>query len=117
MYLYWGVRRPEDLYLGDLAERWQREHPNFTYVPVVSEPRPEDGWRGRTGLVHEAILADFPDLSGYEAYACGSAAMVEAAAPALRARGIAEEDCFSDAFRSGALRRAGAEMAKLGGGR
>jgi NAD(P)H-flavin reductase/ferredoxin len=116
MYLYWGVRRPEELYLKELVERWQREHPNFTFVPVVSEPRPEDGWAGRTGLVHEAILADFPDLSGYQVYACGSTAMVEAATPAFRRHGIAEEDCFADAFRLAPhVLGASAEMAKLGG--
>lgn len=116
MFLYWGVRRPEDLYLRDLCETWQREHASFTFVPVVSEPRPEDGWSGRTGLVHEAILADFPDLAGHQVYACGSSAMVEAATPAFLEHGMAQEDCFSDAFRLAPhLLGAGAEMARLGG--
>ena len=119
MILYWGTRRPSDLYLKDVAEGWAREHANFSFVPVLSEPRPEDGWTGRTGLVHEAILADFPDLSGHQVYACGSTAMVEAATPAFRAHGMAQEDCFSDAFRLAphfAVAGAGAEMARLGGG-
>jgi len=113
MLLYWGVRRLQDLYLGELPTRWAREHENFTFVPVLSEPAPEDRWTGRTGLVHEAILADFPDLAGYQVYACGSAAMVEAAHPAFRAHGLAQDDCFADAFRLAP--RAGAEMARLGG--
>ncbi len=58
----------------------------------------EDEWHGRTGLVHEAILADFPDLSGFQIYACGSLKMVEAAKPAFIAQGLADEACFSDAF-------------------
>jgi NAD(P)H-flavin reductase len=49
--------------------------------------------------VHEAILADFPDLGGYQIYACGSVKMVEAAHPAFKARGMQQDDCFSDAFR------------------
>jgi CDP-4-dehydro-6-deoxyglucose reductase, E3 len=98
MYLYWGVRRPEDLYLLDLPERWQREHPHFRFVPVVSEPRPEDGWLGRDGLVHEALLADFPDLAGHEVYVCGSVRMVETSVPAFLSRGLDGEACFSDAF-------------------
>ena len=113
LMLYWGVRRPADLYLGALPEQWAREHANFTYVPVVSDPAPEDGWKGRTGLVHEAILADFANLAGYQVYACGSVAMVEAAHPAFRARGLAQDDCFSDAFRLSP--RAAPEMVKLGG--
>lgn len=98
MLLYWGVRRPKDLYMMELAQRWQEEHDNFKFVPVLSEPKPEDQWQGRSGLVHEAILGDFPDLKGYEVYVCGSAKMVDTAFPALLAQGLSEEYCFSDAF-------------------
>ena len=113
MFLYWGVRRPADLYLAELPAKWAREHANFTFVPVISNPQPQDAWQGRTGLVHEAILADFPDLAGYQVYACGSAAMVEAAHPAFDAHGLGPDDCFSDAFRLSP--RAAPEMVRLGG--
>jgi CDP-4-dehydro-6-deoxyglucose reductase, E3 len=98
MHLYWGVRRPDDLYLLDLPESWKGKHPHFRFVPVVSESQPEDGWQGRTGLVHEALLADFPDLAGHEVYVCGSVRMVEASVPAFLSRGLDEQACFSDAF-------------------
>ncbi|MFN0315647.1 MAG: 2Fe-2S iron-sulfur cluster-binding protein [Burkholderiales bacterium] len=98
MYLYWGVRQRKDLYMPELPEQWAREHANFSFVPVLSNPAPEDGWQGRTGLVHEAILKDFPDLSGYEIYSCGSVKMVEAAHPAFVEHGLEEDMCFSDAF-------------------
>ncbi len=98
LILYWGVRRRRDLYMAELPERWQREHANFKFVPVLSEPAPEDGWRGRTGLVHEAILADFPSLAGCEIYACGSVRMVRAAQPAFIAHGLDPDACYSDAF-------------------
>ena len=98
LHFYWGVRRPQDFYLRELPEAWSREHPNFRFVPVISEPAPGDGWHGRTGLVHEAILQDFPDLAGCTVYACGSVKMVEAARPAFVAHGLAEEACLSDAF-------------------
>jgi NAD(P)H-flavin reductase/ferredoxin len=118
MVLYWGVRKRDDLYLGALAEQWAREHTNFTFVPVLSEPRPEDQWSGRTGPVHESILADFPDLSAHQVYACGSAQMVAAAQPAFVEHGIASDDCFSDAFHLAPqrpLRTAQTDMVKLGG--
>ncbi|WP_269498771.1 FAD-binding oxidoreductase [Castellaniella sp. S9] len=102
MRLYWGVRRRADLYMLDLCEQWQREHGNFTVVPVLSEPADGDGWTGRTGLVHEAMLADVADLRGYEVYLCGSVRMVEAAAPAFIAQGLDENACFSDAFLTAA---------------
>lgn len=104
MRLYWGVRRRADLYQAELAEQWQREHENFSFVPVLSEVPDDDPWPGRRGLVHEAILADYPDLSGREIYACGSVAMVETAVPAFVARGLSEEFCFSDAFVPAATR-------------
>jgi len=97
MRLYWGVRERKDLYMLELAEAWQREHDNFTLHVVLSDDEAPD-WPGRRGLVHEAILADFPDLSGYEVYVCGSVKMVEAAVPDFLARGLSEEACISDAF-------------------
>ena len=107
MRLYWGVRQRKDLYLLELAERWQREHDNFRVVPVLSEPQPEDHWTGRAGLVHEAMLADYGDLTGFEVYVCGSLKMVETAVPAFLAHGLGEEACFSDAFLPSAVVPAG----------
>jgi len=98
MVLYWGVRSRKDLYMAELPERWEREHANFSFVPVLSDPKPEDRWTGRTGLVHQAIIEDFPTLQGYELYACGSLQMVSSAHPEFIAHGLAEEACFSDAF-------------------
>jgi CDP-4-dehydro-6-deoxyglucose reductase len=118
MFLYWGVRSLADLYLPDLPRQWAAEHPNFTFVPVLSAPRPEDGWTGRTGLVHEAILADFPNLAGHQIYACGSAKMVEAAHPAFKTHGLQQDDCFSDAFRLAPHlqhKTGDVDMVKLGG--
>ena len=104
MWLYWGVRRRDNLYLAALAEQWQRDHDNFHFVPVLSEATAADDWTGRRGLVHEAMLADFPDMRGYEIYVCGSVKMVEAAVPAFILQGLDEGLCFSDAFMPSANR-------------
>lgn len=79
MTLYWGGRRREDIYLSDLAEGWARTHAHFRFIPVLSEPAPDDRWTGRTGFVHAAAMQDFPDLSGHQAYVCGAPVMVAAA--------------------------------------
>jgi len=97
MTLYWGARTPADLY-SDLPEKWQREHDNFKFIPVLSEPKQEHGWQGRTGLVHEAILQDYERLDEYQIYACGSPGMVEASRAPFMARGLPEDQYFSDAF-------------------
>ena len=116
MMLYWGVRHREDLYAAELCETWAREHGNFRFIPVLSEPGPQDQWAGRIGMVHEAILQDYPDLSSHQIYACGSVQMVEAVAPALATHGLSPDDCFSDAFRlAPRLQAPGAEMVRLGG--
>lgn len=99
MVLYWGARSLRDLYMAELAGSWQAGHPNFTFIPVLSEPLPEDHWQGRSGLVHEAILADFDDLSGYEVYGCGAPVMVAAGKQAFTTlRGLPDEAFYSDPF-------------------
>lgn len=77
--LYWGARTRADLYMPELPESWAAAHPDFRYVPVLSEPRPEDDWQGRTGLVHRAVMEDYQDLAAYQVYACGAPAMIDAA--------------------------------------
>ncbi|MCA0176169.1 MAG: CDP-6-deoxy-delta-3,4-glucoseen reductase [Proteobacteria bacterium] len=99
--LYWGVRRPADLYLHAWAEAAAASLPWLRYVPVCSEPRPEDGWLGRSGFVHQAVMADLPDLSAQQVYACGAPAMVHAAQTDFTQRcGLPDEAFFADAFTS-----------------
>jgi CDP-4-dehydro-6-deoxyglucose reductase len=82
-----------------LPEAWAAEQPNFRYVPVLSEPKPEDAWNGRTGLVHRAVIEDLPDLSGHQVYACGAPAMIDAARRDFAAEGgLPEDQFFADAF-------------------
>lgn len=98
LLLYRGARQAADLYLRELPETWQREH-GIRYVPVLSESVDGDGWQGRRGLVHEAVMADLPDLSGHEVYACGAPAMIEAAKRDFIARcGLPESAFHADAF-------------------
>ncbi|MFZ5484834.1 MAG: CDP-6-deoxy-delta-3,4-glucoseen reductase [Pseudomonadota bacterium] len=98
MVLYWGAKTLADLYQPDLPAQWQQAHANFSFIPVLSEPKPADAWPGRTGFVHAALLADFNDLSGYEVYACGAPPMIEAAKRDFTARGLPEDAFYSDAF-------------------
>lgn len=99
--LYWGVRRPHDLYMHELATQWAQDLAFFNYIPVISDALPEDEWSGRTGYVHQAVLDDFDDLSGYEVYACGSPLMVNAARTSfIKDKGLVEEAFFADAFTS-----------------
>jgi len=98
MYLYWGARSEQDLYLHDLARSWAINHDRIRYVPVLSDPAAEDNWFGRTGYVHQAIVDDFDDLSGFEVYAGGPPAMVYAGKDVFHDKGLPENRYYSDAF-------------------
>lgn len=119
--LYWGARTRADLYMDELPRRWEREQPNFRYIPVLSEAHSDtpaavasecvtrsqgaleqtQKWNGRTGFVHHAVMQDLPDLSGYQVYACGVPIMVQSAHRDFIAQcGLREENFFSDAFVS-----------------
>jgi CDP-4-dehydro-6-deoxyglucose reductase len=101
MTLYWGGRRPSDLYMMALCEEWARTLPQFRFVPVISDARAEDAWAGRTGFVHQAVMADFPDLSGHQVYACGAPLMIEAAKRDFTAScHLPEDEFYADAFTS-----------------
>src|SRR5712691_880975 len=103
MTLYWGARRPKDLYLSPLPERWKREHPGFKYVPVISEAVPEDDWQGRTGFVHRAVMQDLPDLSERQIYACGVPIMVDSARRDFTERcRLPENEFYADSFTTAA---------------
>jgi CDP-4-dehydro-6-deoxyglucose reductase len=99
MVLYWGARSKRDLYLPNLPGEWQEKHANFTFIPVLSHPLPEDEWPGRTGFVHEAVMSDFKSLAGYQVYACGGPAMIEAAKRDFtQRRDLPHEEFFADSF-------------------
>ncbi|MEI7443393.1 MAG: CDP-6-deoxy-delta-3,4-glucoseen reductase [Burkholderiales bacterium] len=103
MTLYWGGRRPKDLYQHALCEQWAAELPHFRYVPVVSDALAEDGWTGRTGFVHRAVIDDHPDLSPFQVYACGAPIVVDSARAEFTARcGLPEDEFFADAFTTAA---------------
>lgn len=98
IHIYWGARRPDGLYLHDLAQRWAEAHDNIRYIPVISEPQAGDGWQGRSGMVHQAVLEDWPDLSVADVYLCGSEQMTIAARQEFAHRGLSEGHLYCDVF-------------------
>jgi CDP-4-dehydro-6-deoxyglucose reductase len=99
MTLYWGGRRPKDLYMHELAVQWAAKYAFLKYVPVISEALPDDAWTGRTGFVHRAVMEDFPDLSGCQVYACGVPVMVDSAKKDFVEQcRLPEEEFFADSF-------------------
>lgn len=100
IHLYWGVRAQRDLYMSELPASWMDAHAHIGYIPVLSEP--EMGWDGRTGWVHEAVLADFPSLADFDVYMAGPPPMIKAAQDSFAAAGLPLQRLYSDAFEYGA---------------
>ena len=98
IHLFCGVRARRDLYMDDMVNQWIREHDNLKYTPVLSEPRAEDNWQGKIGFVHEAIIEEYPDLSGYDVYMSGPPPMIKAGMDAFYAHGLPESQIYSDSF-------------------
>jgi CDP-4-dehydro-6-deoxyglucose reductase len=73
IHFYWGARTPTDLYEEALVRDWTRRHPQLRFTAVLSES-PTQGSR----WVHEAVLADHPNLAAFDIYAAGPPAMIEA---------------------------------------
>lgn len=98
VYLYWGVVSDRDIYLASLWKDWASKHPNFHFTPVVSDPASSPEWQGRTGLVGEAALEDFEDVSDLTVFVSGGPAMVYATFDAFTAKGMPEANMYSDIF-------------------
>ncbi len=96
MTLYWGARDPADLYLRGLPEAWERQVPGFHFVPVISDMETADGLR--SGLVHEALLEDNADLSGFDVYMSGPPTMIDAGRRVFVQAGLPEERLYYDSF-------------------
>ena len=95
--LYWGGRQWSDLYAVPSVAEWEAQYPGVRLIPVLSEP--QEGWQGRTGFVHAAVLQDLSDLSRHEVYACGNPLMIDAAREAFVTQaGLPPGRFYSDAF-------------------
>ena len=107
LHLFWGARARRDLYLDDLPRRWLEVHANFRYTPVLSEPGPEDAWTGETGLVTDAVVHQYPDLSAFDVYASGPPTMVQSGHRLFLEHGLDEARFYSDAFEYAAVSESG----------
>jgi CDP-4-dehydro-6-deoxyglucose reductase, E3 len=96
--IYWGARTETDLYLDDMVKQWAKEYGHINYIPVLSEIDALNGWTGKTGFVHEAVLKDFTNLSTHDVYACGPPPMVNAVVESLPKQGLNKDRLFSDSF-------------------
>jgi CDP-4-dehydro-6-deoxyglucose reductase, E3 len=98
LHLYWGARHMHDLYEEGLILEWVRRNPQLKFTAVLSEATPTEAAHLRVGLVHQAVLADHPDLSGFEVYAAGPPAMIEAIRANFPLQGLPPARLYFDSF-------------------
>jgi CDP-4-dehydro-6-deoxyglucose reductase len=98
LHLYWGAQARADLYEDSQVRELCEKHPQLRYTPVLSEPGAADAWTGRRGWVHAAALEDHPQLAGFDVYASGPPAMVEAVRRDFVERGLPQQQLFFDSF-------------------
>ena len=94
--LYWGVRSERDLYAQEVLAALARRCARFRHFPVLSEAT--SGWRGRRGFVHDAVLEDYSSLAGYDIYASGPPAMIEAVRAGFDRCGADPSRLYFDSF-------------------
>ena len=94
--IYWSNRRVDEFYLLDWFRRRADQHPNVSFTPILESPTSH--WPGRSGYLYQVIGQDTDDLSNTQAYLCGSPQMVYGTIDQLQARGLQEQNCYSDAF-------------------
>lgn len=96
--LFYGANEMRDFYLQDALREYQEKIPNFTYVPVLAQPKEENEWEGATGLVTEPLEERIEDASTQEFYLCGSPGMIDAVIDTLEPQGLTEDRTFYDKF-------------------
>lgn len=98
IHFYWGARHVRDLYEEQLVLEWVRRHPQLSFSAVLSEATAREAGHTRVGWVHEAVLADYPDLERFEVYAAGPPAMIEAMRASFPSHGLPTERLYFDSF-------------------
>lgn len=95
--LVYGQRNLAELYYDAEFRALAARHPNFTYLPALSEDA--TGFQGLKGFVHEAAREHFKgDFSGRKAYLCGPPPMIEACLGALMQGRLYERDIYTEKF-------------------
>lgn len=110
-----GVRTSADVYFDELFRELEATHEQFRYVPVLSQPGPDDaGWVGETGFVHEVAERLYDGkFKGNQAYLCGPPPMIEACIRTLMKGRLFERDIFTERFVTAADGEAGLAKSPL----
>lgn len=99
---WYGARSLREMFYDDEFKDIQSKFSNFDYHVALSEPLPEDEWKGPTGFIHQILhdnyLKDHEDPTEVEYYMCGPPPMIDALENMLYDLGVEEEMIAYDSF-------------------
>ena len=97
-WFFYGARAKKDLYLTEEWLELANQHPNFHFIPALSQPDPSDDWNGETGFIADVISRKIENMSNMDAYLCGPPIMIETACDALYKGGVKGTNISYDEF-------------------
>jgi Na+-transporting NADH:ubiquinone oxidoreductase subunit F len=100
IHYFFGALTQRDLFLTEELFAIQREMPDFTYIPALSNEPENSGWKGERGLITDVVGRAIPECSHSEGYLCGSPGMIGACINVLTKCGMSEKNIFYDKFTS-----------------
>jgi Na+-transporting NADH:ubiquinone oxidoreductase subunit F len=100
---YWyGARSKREIFYEEEFRELEKKFPNFTFNIALSEPLPEDNWKGYTGFIHKVLFDNYlskqqlPEEIEY--YLCGPPVMNAAVLNMLDNLGVPQENIAFDDF-------------------
>jgi Na+-transporting NADH:ubiquinone oxidoreductase subunit F len=101
---WYGARSRREMFYEDVFNNLQEEYDNFKWYVALSDPQPEDDWKGDTGFIHnvlyERYLKDHLEPEECEYYICGPPVMLQSVIRMLKNLGVEDENIMFDDFGS-----------------
>ncbi|MCK9613160.1 MAG: NADH:ubiquinone reductase (Na(+)-transporting) subunit F [Bacteroidales bacterium] len=100
---YWyGARSLREIFYEEDFRAIEKENPNFKFNIALSEPLPEDNWKGYSGFIHQVVFDNYlnkhPEPEDIEYYLCGPPMMNDAVFKMLDSLGVPKENIAFDDF-------------------
>ncbi len=98
---FFGAVTKRDLFYMDEMRAFEKQIPNFTFVPTLSGDVPADEWDGERGLITLPLinhLKQHGDNANVQAYMCGSPGMINACVGVLTQNGVQKRNIYFDPF-------------------
>lgn len=99
---WYGARSLREAFYIQDFDSIAAENENFEWHIALSEPMPEDEWKGYTGFIHQVVhdqyLKDHPAPEDIEYYLCGPPMMLSACMKMLDDLGVERENILFDDF-------------------